>query len=142
MVGIDIVFIPRIKEKINNERFYNKILNDIEIGYISKNKKANKNVELDSIAGFFAAKEAVLKAFGVGITNGYGFLDVIIDHDEFGAPVVKLSDKLNKFMKLKGRKKVNLSISHDGDYATAIAILEWKSYIYMTFFILFLYFLA
>ena len=124
MVGVDIVLISRVYKILNKGRFYNRILNEIEQEYISTKKSANKVVEADSVAGFFAAKEAILKAFGVGITNGYGFKDITIDHDEFGAPVVILSEKLNKLLKEKNKSKVNVSISHDEDYAIAMAVFE------------------
>ena len=124
MVGIDIVLVSRVKEVLKNGKFYDRILNKEEKDYILTNKQASKEVEAKSVAGFFAAKEAVLKAFGVGITNGYGFLDITISHDEFGAPVVLLSEKLNKLLLAKEKKQVNVSVAHDGDYATAIAIME------------------
>lgn len=124
MVGVDIVLVSRVKKALENERFYDKILNNIEKDYILTKKQANKDVEAKSVAGFYAVKEAILKAFGVGITNGYGFLDITIDHDKFGAPIVILSDKLNKLLESKKKSKINVSISHDGDYASAIAILE------------------
>ena len=124
MIGIDIILTSRLEDKVGNSRFYNKILNLVEKNYILTKKRANKEVELKSLAGFFAAKEAILKAFGVGITNGYGFLDITIDHDKFGAPVVILSEKLNKLLKLKGKTGIAVSISHDGEYATAIAFLQ------------------
>ena len=124
MIGIDIVLVSRVKEAVQNDKFYDKILTEVEKDYILQKKQASKEVEAKSIAGFFAAKEAILKAFGVGITNGYGFLDITIDHDLFGAPIVILSNKLNKLLIDKGKEVVKVSISHDGDYATAIAIME------------------
>jgi len=124
MVGIDIVFVPRIKEKLDNEKFFDKILTSVEKKYILLKKSANKDVEAKSLAGFFAVKEAVLKAFGVGITNGYGFQDITIDHNEFGAPIVLLSEKLQNLLKEKHKNEINVSISHDGEYATAIAIIN------------------
>ena len=122
MIGIDLVFISRFSDKVGNKAFYNKILNEIEIDYLKTKKTAI--VEMKSLAGFFAAKEAILKAFGVGITNGYGFKDITIGHDKFGAPIVILSDKLNDLMQNNKKTKINISISHDGDYATAIAAIE------------------
>lgn len=124
MIGIDLVLVSRIQKILENDKFYDRILNDIEKDYIIKNKKANKDVEAKSVAGFFACKEAILKAFGVGITNGYGFKDITIDHDKFGAPVVILSNSLKLLLSEKGKKSVSISVSHDGEYATAIAILN------------------
>lgn len=124
MVGIDLILVSRVKEQLGNDKFYDRILNETEIKYLRTYKKANLDVEAKSVAGFFAAKEAILKAFGVGITNGYGFKDITIYHDEFNAPIVKLSKKLNNLMIEKNCKSISVSISHDGDYATAIAIIE------------------
>ena len=124
MIGIDLVLVSRIQNLIENDRFCEKILNEVELSYINENKKANKTVQAQSIAGFFAAKEAILKAFGVGITNGFGFKDITIDHDAYGAPIVLLSEKLKIALKEKAKKSVNVSISHDGEYATAIAVLN------------------
>ena len=124
MIGIDIVKVARVEESLKNTKFHDKILNSIEKDYVLKYKQASKVIEANSVAGFYAAKEAILKAFGVGITNGYGFLDITINHDEFGAPVVILSEKLNALLNEKKKKRVSVSISHDGEYATAIAMLE------------------
>ena len=123
MVGIDLVLVSRIEKEIENDKFIDKILNGLEKEYILKNKKSSIKVEAQSVAGFFAVKEAVLKAFGVGITNGYGFKDITIDHDKSGAPIVLLSDKLKDLLNKKSKSVVEVSISHDGDYATAVAIL-------------------
>ena len=124
MVGIDIVLVSRVLDVLEHKKFYDKVLNSKEQEYILTKKQASKMVEAKSIAGLYAAKEAVLKAFGVGITNGYGLKDVTIDHDELGKPIVLLSESLISLLNSMGKKSVNLSISHDGDYATAIAILS------------------
>ena len=124
MVGIDIVLVSRIEKVLENKKFYDKVLNEIEKEYIFTKKQANKKVEAKSVAGFYASKEAVLKAFKVGITNGFGLKDVTIDHDDKNAPVVILSEKLKKLLESMGKTAVELAISHDGDYATAIAILS------------------
>lgn len=130
MVGIDIVKISRIAEAMENENFCDKILNKEEISYAFSKSKEITKFGFDSVsmtvAGLFASKEAVLKAMGVGITNGFGFKDITINHDKMGAPVVVLSDKLNSFMKkdiLRAGAGIAVSIAHDGEYATAIATI-------------------
>ncbi len=124
MVGIDMVLVSRVSKALENQAFYDKILNEVEKEYIFTKRRANKDVEAKSVSGLYAAKEAVLKAFGVGITNGYGLKDVTIDHTELGAPIVVLSDKLKKLMKKNKKNDINLSISHDGEYAIAIAVFS------------------
>lgn len=127
MVGIDIVKISRIDEAMKNARFVSRILTENEIEYaFSKSKEITKfgfNSVAMTVAGLFAAKEAVLKALGVGMTSGYGFIEISIGHTQKGAPVVSLSNKLNKVLKEKQKEKIEISIAHDGDYSTAIAIL-------------------
>lgn len=130
MVGIDIVKISRIAEAMEKEKFCEKILNKIEIDYANSKSKVVTKYGFDSVAmtvaGLFAAKEAVLKAVGVGMTNGYGFKDITIDHDKMGAPVVKLSEKLQKYMDkdiLRNGAGICVSIAHDGEYATAMATI-------------------
>ena len=129
MIGIDIVKISRIAEAMQKDRFLDKILNDIEIKYASKKSKIITKYGFDSVAmtvaGFFAAKEAVLKAIGVGMSGGFGFKDITIDHNEKGAPIVKLAKELEDYLtKQKGKsKEIAVSIAHDGEYATAMATL-------------------
>lgn len=128
MVGIDIVKISRINEVYQNQKFCQKILNQKEIEYAFSKSKIITKFGFDSIAmtvaGLFAAKEAVLKALQVGMTNGYGFKEILIDHTEKGAPIVVLSEGLERVLKSFKKKQVNLSIAHDGEYATAIATLS------------------
>ena len=128
MIGIDIVEISRIENAIKNESFYNKLLLKSEKEYVDqksyKQTKVGHSPRACSIAGFFSAKEAVLKAFGVGLTFGFGLLDVEILHDEKGAPIVSLSPALKELLKQKNKKNAKISISHDGNYAIAICMLE------------------
>ncbi len=127
MIGIDIVKISRIDEAMKNSKFCDKILNDVEKHYaFSKSEIVTVegfNSVAMTVAGLFAGKEAVLKALGVVMKNGYGFKDVVIDHNDKGAPFVLLSKKLAKVLKEKNKEEVFVSIAHDGQYATAIASL-------------------
>jgi holo-[acyl-carrier protein] synthase len=79
----------------------------------------SKGGKAETLAGFFCAKEAVAKAFGTGI-RGFRLTDIEITHDKLGAPIIVLH---NEAKKLADGKKVNVSISHDKDYAVAIAIM-------------------
>lgn len=114
-LGTDIVEISRIKKAIERtSTFLEKVYTKKEIEYISQKKNP-----YPSYAGRFAAKEAISKAFGTGVRE-FGLLDIEILNDDLGKPVVYLSGKLSK----KYSGKLNLSISHSKEYATATAILE------------------
>ncbi len=118
VAGVDIVNVNRIKKIIEKKRqkFYDKIFTKKEIEYIGK-----KHHKATSISGLFAAKEAVSKALGSGI-GIIGFKDIEILHKENGKPYVNFSEKGNKVIKSLGIIEIELSISHERDYAVAFVI--------------------
>ena len=114
MIGIDIVSIDRIAaaKSRHGDLFLRRFLNNSEIE-LAKNSA--------TIAGFWAAKEAISKALGCGIGAEFGFSDVTIYKDNKGAPKIKFSSHINsKF----GIKNSSLSITHDGGFAIAAVIIE------------------
>lgn len=124
--GIDIIGVVRIQKAAQNSRFLPRILTQNERTYVeSKLREENgkKTLPYETIAGLFAAKEAVSKALGTGLLKGIGFADIQIDHEN-GAPFVVLSQKALK--RLAKNHSVAVSIAHDGGFAIANAtILEW-----------------
>ena len=114
MIGIDLVKTSRIKRFI--ERFGDKALQKFlcqnEINLVKNYKTAS---------GFWATKEAVAKALGVGISAECSFFDIEIRKTDKGAPQLKLSDKLiNNF----NIKDTSVSITHDGEYAISVVAIE------------------
>ncbi len=117
MIGIDLVKTSRIERLI--ERFGDKALQR----FLSQNEiDLVKNYKTAS--GFWATKEAVSKALGVGISSECSFFDIEISKTKKGAPRLKLSDKLIKKFNIKD---TSLSITHDGEYAIAVVALETNS---------------
>ncbi|MDR0762734.1 MAG: holo-ACP synthase [Campylobacteraceae bacterium] len=116
MIGIDIVKIKRFEKFL--ERFSKKALEK----YLDEDEiRLVKNAQ--SAAGFFAAKEAVSKALGLGISKECGFNDIKIYKLPNNAPSFTLSPHLIKTYKITS---LSLSISHDGDFAIAVAAIEGK----------------
>ena len=112
-IGTDIVQIARIEkslEKFGNT-FKRKFLNESEI---SRAKKT------ESIAGLWAAKEAISKALGCGIGAELSFHDITISKSEKGTPSFTLSPSAQKIHTIKNS---SLSISHDGGFAIAIVVI-------------------
>ena len=114
-IGNDIVEIARIERAIHNENFKRRVYTPSEIEAIEK-KGAGK---IASYAGRFSAKEAISKAMGTGV-RGFNLTDIEILNDEYGKPIVVFKNILEE--KMKG-KKVELSISHSKEYATAVALI-------------------
>lgn len=106
-VGIDLAYLPRFDNKIDDDAFINKVLTNKEKEIFKQ--ISNSKVKSNFLAGRFAAKEAYAKAKKLGIGK-IDFLDVEVLRDEHKAPII--SDN-----------NADVSISHDGDYVTAIVIV-------------------
>ncbi|HWP46015.1 MAG TPA: holo-ACP synthase [Candidatus Limnocylindrales bacterium] len=120
-IGIDVVRISRLEEVINRrgKRFLERVFTPREIEYCS-----SKALKIQHYAVRFAVKEAVFKAFGTGWSRGVTWHDVEVFNDEGGRPQVKLSGKCQELAGELQVKQVLISLSHDGDYAIAQALIE------------------
>ena len=107
-VGIDIVEIARVKKAIQNERFVKKVLSEDEI---EKYNSFSANRQVEFIAGRFAAKEAIIKCLSDHEIPSMSILNIV--NSETGKPMIKYKDY-----------RILLSISHEKEYAVAIAMLE------------------
>ncbi|TET10538.1 MAG: holo-[acyl-carrier-protein] synthase [Candidatus Atribacteria bacterium] len=119
--GIDLVKIERIEKIIKRwgDNFIFRIFTPLEIEYCEK-KKGNK---FQSYAGKFAAKEALLKALGLGLREA-NWKEIEIKNDELGQPIIDTSGKLKNIASAKGVSKYFISISHTKEYAATQVILE------------------
>jgi len=115
-IGTDIVKICRIEKLIQNG-IPQKIYTVKEAQYID-----SKALRAQTAAGIFAAKEAVLKLLATGIR--VPLTDVCISHTQDGKPMVSLCGKCGETALEMGISSIEISISHDGDYATATAIAK------------------
>ena len=105
--GIDLIKIIRFESLISNKNFMTNNFSNDEIKYIDNS--------IETLAGLFAAKEALLKALKKGINN-YCLKDIEITHDSNKAPSFIFHNELEEL----NNSNISLSISHDGDYAIAI----------------------
>src|SRR3954467_1142888 len=113
-LGIDIIKIESIAHAIERfgERFEKRVLTDSENRYV-RNRPQN-------FAGRWAAKEAVSKVLGLGV-RGVGWTEIEIVRLPTGAPSVKLHGRAARRAEQLGMGRIAVSISHEGDYAVAIA---------------------
>jgi len=118
--GVDIIEISRIKNAaIRWKRdFLKRIFTDNELKYSNE-----RTTSYQHLAARFAAKEAVLKAFGNGWANRVEWKDVEVWNEESGKPNVRLSGQLEKLSKEQGVTDIVISMSHTRTYAVANAIL-------------------
>lgn len=80
-------------------------------------------IRTERLAGFFAAKEAVLKALGTGLRGGR-WTEVEIVHDELDRPLVQLHGAFADAARQRGIRTIHLSISHSAGLAMAQAVAE------------------
>lgn len=117
-IGTDIIKVGRIEKAIKKtEKFLIYAFTEKEICYFEQRK-----FNIETIAGFFAAKESVSKALGTGF-RGFGLRDIEVYTNELGKPEVNLSQKVIDIFK-KESLKIHLSISHTEDNAIAFVIIE------------------
>ena len=119
MIGIDIAKVTRFSLE---EKFLKKIAFDDEIDYIFSVK--NERVQRQRVASLWAVKEAVMKALGLGKDSGVAFKDIRLLHYKSGKPMVELFGKAKQEFDISFYgKTIDVSISHEDDVATAIAII-------------------
>lgn len=121
-LGLDLCSVSRMEALMENEAFLKRYFTDHERLYLH-DKGLGK---AESLAGLFAAKEALLKALGLGLAGG-ALSEVEVFHDEKGAPKIKVSGQALKNMRAMGAQSAHLSISHDSGMAAAVCVLEGGS---------------
>src|SRR3954471_18392428 len=113
-LGIDIIKVERIVQALARfgDRFPRRILTDAENAYV-RNRPEN-------LAGRWAAKEAVSKVLGLGV-RGVGWREIEVVRLPTGQPTIRLHDRAKARAEQLGMRRIAVSISHEREYAVAIA---------------------
>jgi len=119
-IGIDLALIPRVREIVGrwNERFLRRVFTDEEIAYCQRRRDP-----IPHLAARFAAKEATLKALGTGLRMGISWREMEVRRERGEAPRMVLSGRCRDVALAKGGHRVLITLTHDGDYALAQAML-------------------
>ncbi len=120
-IGIDIVDIGRVEALLARygERFTRRVFTDAEVSYARGSVKP-----AERLAGRFAVKEAVLKAFGTGKSQGILWRDVETVRGPRGKPEVTLHGNAVNHMKKLNGSVIHVTITHDGGKAVGFVIIE------------------
>ena len=116
-IGTDIALVARIRKL--RPAAVARLLTPKERVYCDRHADASMR-----IAGRFAAKEAILKAMGTGLAGGIAWKQIEILPDAKGAPRATFSGAARRRLRALNATHCHISISHQGDYASAFAILE------------------
>lgn len=125
-IGHDILEMERVARLLkgsSGERFLQRILTAGEREALAHREAEARRTEW--VAGRFAAKEAVVKAFGTGIGSVIDFQDIEVLSDARGKPHARLSEAAWSRLGLSGAScRIHVSISHQPSLASAQAIVE------------------
>ena len=120
-MGVDLVENERMKETLKrwSRAFSAKVFLPREQVYCEEQAAPWRHY-----AGRFAVKEAVSKAFGTGIGEHIGWLDVeVLSDPKTGAPSVRLSPKGRQLADRRGVERILVSLAHTRHYTVAQALL-------------------
>jgi holo-[acyl-carrier protein] synthase len=113
-LGIDIIKVERIRAALDRfgSRFSGRVLTESERRYVRDRP--------ETMAGRWAAKEAVSKVLGLGV-RGIGWRDIEIERLPTGQPAVRLHGRAAARADQLGMERIAVSITHESEYAVAIA---------------------
>ena len=120
-IGIDLVEIHRMKKAIERPLFVQRVFTPAEQAYCDSRGRQNAA----SYAARFAAKEAVMKALGTGLSGGGTWQDIEGLPDEQGKPVMTLSGYFGQLSRKMDVTRIHVSLSHAQEYAAA-QVLLWR----------------
>jgi holo-[acyl-carrier protein] synthase len=120
-VGIDLVQVIRIQRMVERWgiRLKKHVFTDKEWEDCQKRKR-----QVSCLAMRFAAKEALVKALGIGIRSPVRWLDVEIQNNPLGKPEILLSPRASQFCHEIGVRSWHLSLTDDGEYGAAVVVVE------------------
>ncbi|MBM4403224.1 MAG: holo-ACP synthase [Candidatus Cloacimonetes bacterium] len=119
-IGTDIIAVKRIQNAFErNPAFGDKVFTPAEIAYCQ-----SRAHPYQSFAARFAAKEAVMKACGTGWNADLTWQNIEVVSTENGAPSIRTYHQTAAYLEIHGIHRIHLSLSHDGEYATAFVVLE------------------
>jgi holo-[acyl-carrier protein] synthase len=119
-LGVDMVDIARVQAiyRRHKGRFLERLFTKAELAYCQR-----RTNPFPSLAARIAAKEAVAKAFGLGIGTVLSWTSVEVAVAPSGTPSILLDASAKKYLKKLKAKGVLISLSHTDTLAIAVATL-------------------
>ena len=118
-IGIDAVDIDRFRRSLaRTPSMQQRIFTEDELAYV-----APKADPVPSLAARFAAREAIMKALGLGL-GAFGFHEAWVEVEPSGAPRLVVRGRARELAVDRGVVRWHLSLSHDGPVAVAMVVAE------------------
>ena len=119
-VGVDVVTISDVASSV--ETFGDRYLDSVFTPHEQELCNGEEAVRIRSLAGRFAAKEAVLKSLRPESSDAVPWTSIEIRRSADGACTVELTGSAAQLQRRNNIAAVDVSISHDHQTATAVAI--------------------
>ena len=120
-LGIDLCGVERIERELKrSDAFLRRFFTNSERAYIA----SRGQMGAQSAAAMFAAKEAFLKAVGVGIGGGIALDEIGVEHLPGGAPAYRLTGTAQARLGELGAERAFLSLTHEAGMAAAVCVIE------------------
>jgi len=118
--GIDVIDVPRIATMLekHGDHFINRCFTKVEQEAAAV---SSDHTRAERFAARYAAKEAVLKALGTGLSGGIEWIEIGVIRDD-GAPRIQLIGKAAEIAQKAGIQEWRLSLSHAAGIAFASVI--------------------
>ena len=118
--GIDIASVKRMGEAIKRRgsRILQRIFTAEERAYCE-----SKRMKYEHYAARFAAKEAVMKAVGVKRKDRFRFGEIEVRRHPTGKPFIYLSETTRKRFGLPEKFQMEVSLTHEREYALASVLI-------------------
>lgn len=120
-VGLDVCEVKRVRRAMARSGFTRRVFDDDEVRECDR--RARRHLHY---AARFAAKEAFFKALGTGWGRGVGWQEVAVRSDGRHAPTLRVRGTAARRARSLGVTQSHLSLSHSGEYAVAVVVLEGR----------------
>lgn len=120
-IGLDVCQVKRVRRAMARSGFRARVFDDSEVEECER--RARRHLHY---AARFAAKEACFKALGTGWGEGVGWREVTVQSDGRRPPTLTLLGAAARKARALGVTRAHLSLTHDGDYAAAVVVLEGR----------------
>jgi holo-[acyl-carrier protein] synthase len=117
-IGIDLEEITRVERVFSSARALARVFTPHEIAYCQP-----KRHRFQHLAARFAAKEAVFKALGTGLSGGLHWTDAEVRNEPSGKPYLTLSGPAQELSDRLGVDTILVTLSHSRQYAIAQVLL-------------------
>lgn len=118
-IGVDVVEIERFRRSLERTpTMRERLFTPVELAYV-----APKVDPVPSLAARFAAREAVMKALGLGL-GAFGFHEVWVERAESGAPSLAITGRAAELADRAGVVRWHLSLTHSDLVAVAYVVAE------------------